>query len=206
MEQGRSASFDFRRFHFPTNVSDPIPQDLPLDIGANRAARKWSRKELLGRLLWSLCGPLFRYSPRLCWGWRRALLRAFGAKVGQQVQIHPSVRIFIPWNLSIGDWSSIGFDALLYNLGPLHIGSRVTISQRAHICGGSHDFRDPVMPLLKLPVSIHDEAWICADAFVGPNVSVGAGAVVGARAVAIKNIGRDEIVAGNPAKKIGDRP
>jgi putative colanic acid biosynthesis acetyltransferase WcaF len=197
---------NFDTLRILTTVPEPISQDLPLDIGANRAARKWSRKELLGRLLWSLCTPLFRYSPRLCWGWRRALLRAFGAEVGQQVQIHPSVKIFIPWNLSIGDWSSIGFDALLYNLGPLHIGSRVTISQRAHLCGGSHDFRDPAMPLLKLPVNIHDEAWICADAFVGPGVSIGARALVGARAVAIKNVGRDEIVAGNPAKQIGTRP
>lgn len=188
------------------NVPEPLIQELPLDIAANRAAAKWTRKELLGRVLWAACGPLFRYSPRLCWGWRRALLRAFGASVGREVQIHPSVQIFIPWNLSIGDWSSVGFDALLYNLGPLRIGSRVTISQRAHLCGGSHDFRDPGMPLLKLPVTIKDEAWICADAFVGPGVVVGAGSVVGARAVVVKDVDSGDVVAGNPARKVGTRP
>jgi putative colanic acid biosynthesis acetyltransferase WcaF len=70
-----------------------------MDIATNRSARKWSRKHLLGRVLWAACMPLFRCSPRLCWGWRRFLLRVFGAKVGRHVQIHPSVRIFIPWNL-----------------------------------------------------------------------------------------------------------
>lgn len=189
-----------------SKVPEPRVQDIPLDIAANRSATKWTRKELLGRVLWAVCSPLFRYSPRLCWGWRRALLRAFGSKVGQQVQIHPSVRIFIPWNLSIGDWSSIGFEALLYNLGPLRIGSRVTISQRAHICGGSHDFRDPDMRLLKLPITIGDEAWICTDAFVGPGIIVAERSIVGARAVAVKDTARGEIVAGNPARNIGTRP
>ena len=141
----------------------------------------------------------------MLWGWRRFLLRLFGAKVGGQVQIHPSVRVFIPWNLEIGDWSSVGFDALIYNLGPVRIGKKVTISQRAHLCGGSHDFRDPSMPLLKSPISIGDEVWVCADAFVGPDVSIGDQAVVAARAVVVKNVGPTEIVGGNPAKLIGTR-
>ena len=84
-----------------------------IDIEANRSSRKWTRRELVIRMLWELSQPLFRYSPRLLWGWRRFLLRLFGAKVGNQVHIHPSVRVFIPWNLTIGNWSSVGFDALL---------------------------------------------------------------------------------------------
>ena len=176
-----------------------------MDIDTNRSTSKWSRKELAGRVLWAACGPLFHWSPRLLWGWRRFLLRSFGAQVGDHVQIHPSVRVFIPWNLEIGDWSSVGFDALLYNLGPMKIGEKVTISQRAHLCGGSHDFRDPAMPLLKLEVEVGDEAWICADAFVGPGVKVGKQAVVAARAVVVKDVGDGEIVGGNPAKGIGKR-
>lgn len=178
---------------------------MPLDIAANRAVPKWSRKELLGRLLWAGCQPLFRFSPRLLWGWRRFLLRVFGAKVGSHVQIHPSARIFIPWNLEIGDWSSVGFDALLYNLGLMKIGERATISQRTHLCGGSHDFRDPTMPLVKCPVTIGHESWICADAFVGPDVIVGTRAVVGARSVVVKDVAQGAIVAGNPAKVVGFR-
>ena len=176
-----------------------------MDIELNRSARKWTRTELMGRLLWTLCSPLFRFSPRLLWGWRRFLLRMFGAKVGRHVQIHPSVQVFIPWNLTIGDWSSVGFDALLYNLGPIVIGEKVTISQRAHLCGGSHDFRDPAMTLLKLPVNVGDGAWICADVFVGPGVCVGRDSVLAARAVVVKDVNEGNVVGGNPAKGIGTR-
>lgn len=177
-----------------------------LDIHANRSARKWSRRELAGRVMWACCRPLFRWSPRICWGWRRWLLRIFGATVGAEVQIHPRAEIFIPWNLEIGPWSSVGFDALLYNLAPLTIGTRVTISQRAHLCGGTHDFHDPTMPLVKAPIRIGDEAWICADAFVGPGVVVGDRAIVAARAVVVKNVDPSQIVAGNPARPLKQRP
>jgi len=172
-------------------------------ISENRSQRKWSLGELVGRVLWGSVWPLFRFSPRLCWGWRCWLLRRFGARVGVGVHIHPSAQIFIPWNLEIGDWSSIGFDALVYNLGPLRVGQRVTISQRAHLCGGTHDYRDPTMPLVKSPISINDDAWICADAFVGPGVTIGSAAVVAARAVVVKRVDSGAIVGGNPAKSIG---
>ena len=177
----------------------------PLDIAANRKARKWSRREQLGRVLWGLAQPLFRFSPRPCWGWRRWLLRCFGAEVGRHVQIHARVRIEIPWNLEIGDWSAIGFDALVYNLGRVRIGQRATISHRAHLCAGTHDFNDPALPLEKRPITIRDDAWVCAEAFVGPGVEVGAGAVVGARAVVVQNVEAWTIVAGNPAVKKGQR-
>lgn len=133
------------------------------------------------------------------------LLRLFGAKIGSGVHIHPSAVIFIPWNLQIGAWSSVGFDALIYNLGPVRIGEKVTVSQRAHLCAGSHDFRDPAMPLTKPPIEIVDEVWICADAFLGPGVVVGKRAVVAARAVVVKDVGEGKIVGGNPARVIGRR-
>jgi putative colanic acid biosynthesis acetyltransferase WcaF len=177
----------------------------PNNIAANRAARKWSRKEQVGRILWAVVGPLFRFSPHPFWGWRRRLLRMFGAQIGREVHIHPSVRITIPWNLDVGDWSAIGFDVLVYNLGPIRLGQRVTVSQRAHLCAGTHDFRDPAMPLEKPPIAIHDDVWICADAFVGPGVEIGQGAIVGARAVAVKDVAAWTIVAGNPAREVGKR-
>lgn len=187
----------------PQAVADPHEA---MDVAANRSATKWSRQELVARVLWAGAQPLFRLSPKPCWGWRRFLLRMFGARVGREVRIDPSARIVVPWHLEIGDWSAVGFDTLLYNLGPLKIGQRVTISQRAHLCGGSHDFRRASMPLLKLPVTVDDDAWIGADAFVGPDVRVGRRAVVGARAVAVKNVRARTIVGGNPARPIGSVP
>jgi putative colanic acid biosynthesis acetyltransferase WcaF len=176
-----------------------------LDIESNRAARKYDVWALLRRVLWGCGFYLFRYSPRLLYGWRRVLLRAFGASVGNHVRIHPSVTIYFPWKFSIGDWSSIGENAMIYNLGSVTIGEKVTVSQRAHLCAGTHDASDPTMPLLKPPIEVGDQAWICADAFVGPDVTVGDGAVVGARAVAVHDVESWTIVAGNPARPIKKR-
>ncbi len=182
-----------------------MENNVMTEVERNRQNRKWTNRELAGRLIWASARPLFRYSPKICWGWRRLLLRLFGAKIGRHVNIHPTAVIFIPWNLSIGDWSSIGFDALVYNLGFIQIGSRVTISQRAHLCAGSHDYRDPTMQLLKLPIVIENDVWICADAFIGPNITIGMGTVVGARAALFKDTPAGILVGGNPAKELGKR-
>lgn len=157
------------------------------------------------RVLWGLVKPLFRFSPRIFFAWRNFLMRCFGARIGNQVHIYNSAVIYFPWNLEVGDWSAIGEQALIYNLGPVRIGARVTISQRAHLCAGTHDHADPSMPLLKPPVTVADQAWICADAFLGPGVTVGEGAVVGARAVVVKDVAPWQIVAGNPARVVGQR-
>ncbi len=152
-----------------------------------------------------VCQPLYRFSPRPCFGWRRWLLRRFGARVGQHVHTYGSSVVYMPWNLSIGDWSSLGEHAFIYNLGPVTIGAQATISGRAHLCAGTHDYTDPSMPLLKPPIVVEDQAWICADAFVGPGVTIGQGAVVAARAVVVKDIEPWSIVAGNPARRIKQR-
>jgi putative colanic acid biosynthesis acetyltransferase WcaF len=177
-----------------------------LDIAVNRASRKWTRKELAGRALWELAQPLFALSPRLLWGWRRGLLRLFGAKVGRNVHIFPSVHIAIPWNLTIGDEAAIGDRAIIYNLGLISIGAQATISQGAHLCAGTHDYRRTDMPLLKLPIQVGLAVWVGADAFIGPGVKIGDLAIVGARAVAIKDVAAGMIVAGNPARVVRQRP
>ena len=177
-----------------------------IDIAANRKARKWSRRELFGRVLWEGFGrPLFRLSPRPFWAWRRAILRCFGAQIGRDVHIFPTARIMVPWNLRVGDNSAIGDCASIYNLGVVSLGADVTVSQNAHLCAGTHDFRRPDMPLLKPPITIGAGAWICADAFIGPGVSVGSMAVVGARAVVVRDVDGRDVVAGNPARIVGKR-
>lgn len=183
-------------------MTDPHEQ---LDIGANRATRKYGTRVLVRRVLWILATPLFRLSPRPCFGWRRLLLRLFGARVGRQVHIYPSTTVYFPWNLRIGDWSAIGEHAYVYNLGDVTIGAHVTISQRAHLCAGTHDYTCANMPLLRPPIVIGDQAWVCADAFLGPGVIIGEGAVVGARAVANRDVAAWSVVAGNPARHLKSR-
>lgn len=173
-----------------------------IDVAANRSARKWTWREQAGRLLWALSAPFFRLSPRPLWGWRRSMLRVFGAQVGRDVHIYPTARITMPWNLSMGEGCAVGDRAILYALGPIKIGQCATISQGAHLCAGTHDITRADRPLLKPPITIGADAWICADAFVGPGVNVGNGAIVGARSVVIKNVSENTIVAGNPARLI----
>jgi len=176
-----------------------------LDIAACRGLRPYSRREYLLRILWTLAAPLFRLSPRPLFGWRRMLLRLFGAHVGAGAHVYPSSRIYLPWNLNLGDQCAIGEWVLIYNLGPVTIGDRATISHCAHLCAGTHDYTDQTLPLLRLPIEIGAEAWICADAFVGPGTKVGEGAIVGAAAVVVADVPPWQIVAGNPARVIKRR-
>jgi putative colanic acid biosynthesis acetyltransferase WcaF len=176
-----------------------------IDVAANREAVKYSAAQNAARVAWAISSPLFRFSPRPFFAWRASLLRLFGARVGRNVHVYPSARVTMPWNLEVGEWSSIGEDVLLYDLGRVSIGSRVTISHRAQLCAGTHDYRRVEMPLLKPPIRVGDDAWICANAFVGPGVTVGEGAVVGACAVAVRDVPAWSIVAGNPAQVIGRR-
>src|SRR5205809_8142572 len=165
-----------------------------LDIQQNRRTRKYSFGEMTRRVLWALAQPLFRFSPRPFFGWRRFLLRCFGARIGRNVHVYPSATIYFPWNLEAGDESAIGEQAFIYNLGRVTLGPRVTISHRAPLCAGTHDHTKPAFPLLRPPIVICSDAWICADAFVGPGVPIGEGAIVGARAVAMKDVEPRSIV------------
>jgi len=187
------------------SIEEADAPDAGLNIEDNREARKYDLADLVRRVLWMMGEYAFRWSPRTAFGWRRFVLRLFGAEVGEEVHIYNTATVYYPWNLRIGDWSSIGEDAMIYNLGLVTIGKQVTISQRSHLCAGTHDHTDPEMPLRKPPITVEDQAWVCADAFVGPGVTVGEGAVVGARAVAVSDVDDWTIVGGNPARAIKER-
>lgn len=176
-----------------------------LDIQSNRADRKYPLGVQLKRVCWAFGKLLFRLIPRPLYTPRRLLLRLFGARVAADVNISNTAAIYFPWNLSIGRWSSVGDGARIYNLGSVTIGEKATVSQGAHLCAGTHEFSDPATPLLTPPIEIGSQAWVCADAFVGPGVRVGEGAVVGARAVAVKDVEPWTVVAGNPAAIIKTR-
>lgn len=178
---------------------------MSLDIAASRATSPYSASVNAKRVLWALAHPLFRLSPRPLFGWRRLLLRAFGAQVGRKVHVYSTTRIEMPWNLSVGDWSSLGERVHVYNLGPVSIGQRATVSLGALLCAGSHDHRQRSLPLVRPPIDVGDDVWVCAEAFVGPGVRIGNGAVVAARAVVARDVPDWAIVAGNPARVVGQR-
>lgn len=173
----------------------------------DRAVSPYTTREKIGRVVWNYFGqPLFRCTFHNWYGVRNTMLRLFGAKVGRPVRIRPSVRVEQPWNLSIGDNSSIGDRSVLYCLGKVTVGNHVSISQQAHICAGTHDYKQPDLPLIRPAIVIEDHVWIAADAFVGPGITVREGAILGARGCAFKDLEPWTIYGGNPARAITQRP
>jgi putative colanic acid biosynthesis acetyltransferase WcaF len=171
-----------------------------------RQSSPWTFAEKLKRLAWgAVQGTVFRFSPHNAYGWRSFLLNMFGAKLGKKVRIRRSVQIEIPWNLSIGDHSVVGDWAILYCLGPVKIGRFVTISQYAHLCAGTHETHNRRMELLRPPITIGDDVWVAADAFVGPGVTIGDRTILGARSSAFHDLPPDVVAVGSPAKAIKKR-
>lgn len=172
-----------------------------------RTGPSFSLRNRLARLLfdgtWYL---LAQWTPNPLHGWRRWLLRRFGARIGRHAHIYGKVRIWAPWNLEVGEYSGIGNGVTLYCQGKIVIGRRVVISQGAHLCGGTHDYTDPGFRLVPRDIIIGDDVWIAAEAFVHPGVTVGDGAILGARGVAVKSLEPWTIYAGNPARAVKRRP
>ncbi|HEX2970863.1 MAG TPA: glycosyltransferase, partial [Tepidisphaeraceae bacterium] len=152
------------------------------------------------RLIWAI---VWRTLWRVCW-WRipilrTTVLRLFGAKIGS-VGMSGSTWIEMPWDLEIGENCIVGPRASLYNLGGLSIGDHTVISQDVYVCGGTHDYTDPTYPLIRLKTTIGSYVWIAAGAFIHPGVTIGDGAVIGARAVVTKDVPPWTVVSGHPAK------
>lgn len=158
------------------------------------------------RILWGIVyAMLFRPSPRPLHAWRAMLLRAFGAQIGQHVHVYAKARIWAPWNLRIDDNVGVADDVDLYTMAPIHLKARSVVSQGAYLCAGTHDYEDPNFQLVARPIVVGERAWVCAQAFVGPGVTVGDGAVVGARSVVTKDMPAWTVCAGNPCRPLKSR-
>lgn len=133
------------------------------------------------------------------------LLRAFGAQVGDGVVIKPRVNIHMPWRITIGNHVWLGEEVFILNLAPVQIESHVCISQRAFLCTGNHDYRDPAFRYRNMPITVERGAWVGAQVFVGPGVTVGSECVLSAGAVVTKDTTAGMIYTGNPAQAIKPR-
>jgi len=157
---------------------------------------------LLWMIVWSTVWKLaWKRIPQL----RPMILRCFGAKVTLHSNIHGSTRIEMPWLLQMDEWISLGPRTHVYNLGGITIGEHTVISQDVYLCGGTHDYTDPTYPLLRKPIVIGKNVWIAAGAFICPGVTIGDGAVIGARSVVTHDVAPWSVVAGNPARFIKQR-
>lgn len=158
------------------------------------------------QLWWLVQATLFRGSPQFLYGWRRWLLRRFGARIGEGVIIRPSVRVTYPWKLTIGDHAWIGDDVVLYTLGEITIGAHAVVSQRSYLCTGNHDYTRPSFDIYAKPICVGEHAWLATDVFVAPGVTVGAGTVVGARSSVFRSLPGGVTAVGNPARVVRERP
>lgn len=163
------------------------------------------RGAIVCQFWWLVQGVFFATSPQFMYGYRVWMLRLFGAKIGKGVIIRPSVKVTYPWKLKIGDYSWIGDDVTLYNLGHICIGSNVVISQKSYLCTGSHDYSVDSFDIFTRDVVVQDEVWIASDVFIHPGVVVGEGCVVAARSTVVSDLRGGYIYSGNPAIKVRDR-
>ena len=174
---------------------------------ALRHAASFSLANRLLRVIWAIVWTgLGRFTPPPLWGWRRLILRSFGARIGPGAKIYGSTRIWLPANLDLGAGAMLGRGVNCYNQGMIAIGEGAVVSWDATLCSSTHDFNDPAFPLVLRPIRIGSHSWIAAQTFVGPGVTIGDGAVLGARSVAMRDLDAWSLYSGNPATKIRDRP
>lgn len=182
-----------------------MSQEAPY-LGQN-CVTPYPKKVVLRRWLWLLVqSTLFRWSPRPCHGFRAWLLQLFGASISGPVVIFPTTQITYPQFLQLAPRSMIGPHVIINNLGPITLQYGANLSQHCHLCSGTHDYRRWDMPLVTAPIIIGSNAWLCADVFVGPGVTIGELSIVGARSVVLKDLPPRKICAGSPCRPVKDRP
>jgi putative colanic acid biosynthesis acetyltransferase WcaF len=158
------------------------------------------------RFLWNAVSSIiFKNGLFPVYGLKRAMLRLFGAKLGKGVVLKQNVNIKYPWFLELGDYTWLGENVWIDNLGSIKIGANVCLSQGALLLTGNHDYTKETFDLMIKPIVLEDGVWIGAKAIVCPGITVGTNAVLGLASVATKNLEANGIYQGNPAVKCGER-
>lgn len=184
-------------------VREPLQIPQSVRLSQYKSQSNWSYR--FKRLLWACVQFVFwPKAPRALSPVRILLLRMFGGQIGKNCRVD-GARIWLPWNLQMGDWAVIAGNAEIYNLAPIQIGANAVISQRAYLCTATHDYNRADFPLYSKPITIGDSAWIAAGAFIAPGIKVGEGAVVGAYSVVTKDVPAWTVCAGNPCRPIKAR-
>ena len=166
----------------------------------------WPNSERVLRVLWEFCwAVLCCLTPKPANPWRLFWLRTFDAKIHGTPFVHQRARIAVPWHLTLYDRACLGDRANLYSLGEIEIGPRAVVAQEAYLSTGTHLFSEPMMPLAVAKITIGEDAFVGARAFVLPGVAIGARAIIGACSVVTKDVPDDVIAAGNPCRVLRPR-
>lgn len=189
-----------------STTSEAKPLKADDRTGAFHGAPSFSLRHRLARAAWNLVWlTLAAWTPAPLHSWRVFLVRLFGGSVPYGVFLYGSARIWYPPNLTMHERSTIGPGVNCYCMGPIEIGAYAIISQGAFLCTGTHDIHHPSFQIYALPIRIGTHAWVCAEAFVGPGVTVSDGAVLAARGVTFQDLAPWSVYNGNPAVKKSDR-
>jgi maltose O-acetyltransferase len=163
--------------------------------------------ELVTGFLWWFVGYIPSHH------FRRFFYRVAGIQIGSGSTIHMMARIYDPRHITIGTDTIIGEKASLdgrkqldNSSGGLEIGSHVDIASDVMIWTSEHDITDKSMKAIEEKVVIEDYVFIGPRSIILPGVTIGRGAVIAAGAIVTKNVVPLAIMAGVPAKQIGERP
>ena len=157
---------------------------------------------MIWRITWFLCCS---WTPKFFNPWRLLVLKLFGGKISGVPFVHASTKIQIPWHIKLHHRACLGENVVAYSLGIIEVGEGATVAQESYLCAGTHDFANPNMQLITKPITIKKNAFLGVRSMILPNIVIGENSVVGAQAVVTKNVPANEIFAGNPAQKIGER-
>jgi len=157
------------------------------------------------QVLWWWGGALLSSGVLPGSGWRRVLLRIFGARIGEGVVIKPGIKIKWPWKLVVGDWAWIGEGVWIDNLDVVEIGPHSCVSQGAYLCTGNHDWSDEIFALRTAPIRIGEQCWVGARATVGPGCEFGEGCVLTMGSTGGGKLAAWSIYSGVPAVLRGAR-
>lgn len=119
--------------------------------------------------------------------------------------IYGSARIREPRNLTVGPGSCLGPRVFIYNAAKVEIGDNTIISQDTELCTASHDFHSSGFEFTYTPIKVGSNVWIAAKSLILPGVTIGSFSVVGAGSIVRKDVEIGVVVAGNPARKVGEK-
>jgi putative colanic acid biosynthesis acetyltransferase WcaF len=185
----------------------PLPEVAATHVASPiRGGPTFSLRHRLLRLGWRTAWVILaKWTPPPAHAWRGFLLRLWGADVARTARIYGNVVVWWPPHLSVGEHASLGPGVICYNVATIRLEPFAIVSQRTHLCAGTHDCDDAAFPLRARAITIGAHAWVAAEAFVGPGVKVGEGAVLGARGVAMRDLADWTIYGGNPATPLRSR-
>lgn len=170
-----------------------------------RSSHHSIRLKILGRI-WDIVNvSIFRWNFWFMRPWRVFLLRCFGAQIAWDAAIARTAKIDFPWNLKMGNASTIDNDCWLQCLEPIIIDENAIIGARSSLITGSHNLDSTDFAYTGKQIHIQHHAWVASCSIVRGGVTIHEGGVASLGSVVVKDIPAWSVYGGNPAKFLKKR-